>query len=98
MTIYADSRYANPVTNADGTIPKAWDEHRQAYHVMILRNWPVYATKFYTYEWVDGDRLDTLANKFLGNPQLWWKIMDLNPEIIDPTSIAPGTLLRLPSA
>jgi len=58
----------------------------------------VYATKFYTYEWVDGDRLDTLANKFLGNPQLWWKIMDLNPEIIDPTSIAPGTLLRLPSA
>jgi hypothetical protein len=96
--IYSDSRYSNPVTNPDGTIPKAWDAKRQEYHVVIRRNFPVYSTKFYLYEWKDGDRLDNLANKFLGNSQYWWKIMDLNPEIINPTTIVPGTLLRFPSA
>jgi hypothetical protein len=96
--MYVDSRYANPITTPEGVIPKAWDAHRQAYHIMILRNWPTYATKFYTYEWKDGDRLDLIANKFLGNPQFWWKIMDLNPEVINPTQISAGTLLRLPNA
>jgi len=96
--IYSDSRYTNPVQNVDGSIPKAWDELRQEYHIMILRTWPTFVSKFYTYEWKDGDRLDNLANKFLGNSQFWWKIMDLNPEIINPTQITPGTLLRLPSA
>jgi len=96
--IYSDSRYSNPVTNPNGALPKAWDAKRQEYHIVIRRNWPTYSTKFYIYEWKDGDRLDNLANKFLGNPQFWWKIMDLNPEIINPTAITPGTLLRFPSA
>jgi len=50
------------------------------------------------YEYVEKDRLDTLAQKYLNNPGLWYEILDINPEIIDPTNIAPGTLLRIPNA
>jgi len=96
MTLYIDSRYANPLLNENNQIPKAWDEQRQAYHIMLLRNWPVYSANFYTYEWKQGDRLDNLANKYLGNSQFWWKIMDINPEIVDPFNMEPGTLIRIP--
>jgi len=98
MTIYVDSRYANPILNENHVIPKAWDAQRQEYHIVIFRNWPVYSTKFTVYEWVEGDRLDNVANKFLGNPQFWWKIMDINPEVINPTNIPEGTQIRIPSA
>jgi hypothetical protein len=47
---------------------------------------------------VENDRLDNLANRFLSNPGLWYTILDINPEIIDPTDISPGTQIRIPSA
>jgi nucleoid-associated protein YgaU len=50
------------------------------------------------YEYVEKDRLDVLAHKFLNNPGLWHEILDINPEIINPNEIAPGTLLRIPNA
>jgi len=39
-----------------------------------------------------------LAKKFLGNSSLWWKILDINPEIINPQDISAGTQLRIPNA
>ena len=44
------------------------------------------------------DRLDALANKYLGDSQLWWQILDINPEVINPFNITPGTQLRIPNA
>jgi hypothetical protein len=29
---------------------------------------------------------------------LWWRILDVNPEIINPQEITPGTQLRIPNA
>jgi len=29
---------------------------------------------------------------------MWWEIMDINPEILDPFTITPGTQLRIPNA
>jgi hypothetical protein len=63
-----------------------------------MRSFPVQKSKFYHYTWVEKDRIDILAEEFLGSPDLWWVIMDFNPELIDPFDIAVGTVLRIPSA
>lgn len=90
--IYLDSRYSN------GPLIRAWNPKNENYVVAVLREWPVSAARFSIYEWVETDRLDIVAWKFFGNPGLWWRILDANPEIIDSTSIAPGTQLRIPNA
>lgn len=86
--IYLDSRYAtgNVIaveTNAQNSIA-------------VLRVFPTDSTEFYWYEWREKDRIDLLAYNLLGNPSLWWKIMDFNPEIINPFVIEVGTTIRIP--
>lgn len=90
--IYLDSRYA------DSIIFKAWDSRKSQYNLSCFRQFPTYTKKYFIYEWVENDRLDNLANRFLSNPSLWYKIMDINPNIIDPTNLVPGTQIRIPSA
>ena len=45
-----------------------------------------------------GDRLDTLADKFLGNVNLWWIITTANPDVIrrDSFNLKPGMEIRIP--
>lgn len=88
--IFLDSRYV------DGTIYKAYDARNGSYQLTVNRNFPTYTASFFYYDWVETDRLDDLALQFLGSTDLWWQILDLNPEILDPFSIAPGTQLRIP--
>ena len=90
--IYLDSRYA------EGTLAKTWNAQKLKYDLIVFREWSEYFQTFFLYNWVENDRLDILANRFLGNPALWWEIMDLNPEILDPLSIPPGTQIRIPNA
>jgi hypothetical protein len=88
--IFLDSRYL------DGTIAKAYDARTGAYELGVFRNFPSYSLGFFYYDWVETDRLDDLALQFLGSSDLWWQIMDLNPQVLDPFSIAPGTQIRIP--
>jgi hypothetical protein len=90
--IFTDSRYAT------GRAFKAHDSRSNSYGVAVMRSFPVQKSKFYHYTWVEKDRIDILAEEFLGSPDLWWVIMDFNPELIDPFDIAVGTVLRIPSA
>jgi hypothetical protein len=90
MTIYADSRYA------DGTIFKAYDSRYQDYYYTVFREFPISTVRFYHYTWTGRDRIDLVASTFLGDPAAWWKIMDINPEIIDPFNISIGTTIRIP--
>ncbi len=48
------------------------------------------------HEWGAGDRLGLLAFRAWGSASLWWVLCDLN-DVLDPSSIAVGTRLRLPS-
>lgn len=89
--IYSDSRYA------DGRIFKAYDSRTGKAQITVLRVYPNLQSVFYTYVWKEGDRIDTLAQRVYGNSDEWVTIMDYNPEIIDPSSISPGTLIRLPN-
>jgi nucleoid-associated protein YgaU len=54
-------------------------------------------TTFFWHYWVETDRLDNLSLRYLGKPNLWWRIADINPELVDPFSIEPGTPLRIPN-
>jgi hypothetical protein len=94
--IFSDSRYA---PSAGSTLVfKAWNANKQQYDATVFRNWPTYSENFSIYQWVEDDRLDNISLKFLGDPTLWWQILDINPEIVNPINIQPGTLLRIPNA
>jgi hypothetical protein len=68
------------------------------YSISVVREFPEIRQAFFYYTWDSSDRIDLLALEFLNDPELWWQIMDLNPEVSNPFSILPGTLLRIPSA
>lgn len=52
---------------------------------------------FYYYTVVQGDRMDTIANKVYGLPDYWWKIANANPEIFYPEVLATGSIIRIPA-
>lgn len=91
MTINADSRYASAsistVTDGRGT--------HQSVNIPDITT----ATYVFTfYQMREGDSLDALAYQAYGNGAYWWKIADLNPEILDWLDVPPGTVIRLPSS
>lgn len=89
--IFLDSRYS------DGGLYKAYDSRTGKYQLSVSRRWPDYLSSFFWHYWVETDRLDNLALRYLGKANLWWQIMDINPEIVDPFSIEPGTPIRIPN-
>lgn len=42
------------------------------------------------YRFRAGDRMDIIGKTFAGRASEWWRLMDLNPETIDPLSVLPG--------
>jgi hypothetical protein len=88
--IYVDSRYA------DGNVTQI--ETNAGSSIAVFREFPTDVSVYYLYSWREKDRIDLVANTLLGSPDLWWRIMDFNPEIINPFVISVGTLLRIPSA
>ncbi|RSM72385.1 hypothetical protein SAMN05661093_00055 [Kibdelosporangium aridum] len=44
----------------------------------------------------EGDRADVLANRYIGDPEQWWRIADANP-VLDPRDLTstPGRRLRI---
>jgi hypothetical protein len=90
--IYTDSRYAT------GLISYGNDSRLNQSNISVYRKFPSASHSFFAYVWTDYDRADLVAYKLLGSSNLWWKIMDINPEILNPQSIAPGTIIRVPNA
>ena len=89
--IFLDSRYN------DGRIFKARDSRTGKSQVSVFRVFPTDIAAYFIYEWVETDRIDNISHRFLGNSNLWWRIMDFNPDIIDPFTIKPGTQIRIPN-
>lgn len=90
--ITADSRYS---TATIATIQTATGSSRQT---VIVPDPAEKVISYTNYIVRDGDRIDQLANKFLGMSKLWWMIADANPEIVDWFVLPRGTVLRIPSA
>lgn len=91
--IFLNSRYAQKYSEVvtiyadDGSVSRA-----------VLRTPPASMgdVKWFEYLWREGDRIDLVASNLLGDPSLWWYLMDANPEIGDALSITPGTRIRVP--
>jgi hypothetical protein len=89
--IYTDSRYAN------GDIFRAYNAKSESYEVTVFRNFPTESTDYFLYVWKEGDRVDLVSKGFLGTAALWWRIMDYNPELLNPHTIPVGTTVRIPN-
>jgi nucleoid-associated protein YgaU len=68
------------------------------FNLTVLRTVPAATSSYKLYTWQANDRADLVAAKELGNPTLWWSIFDINPEVINPLNVQPGTVLRLPQS
>lgn len=89
--IFTDSRYAS------GILAQTFDARKQEVSVAVYRQFPEDEATFIYYRWTQRDRVDLIADKFLGDPNLWWVIMDYNPEQLNPMSIPVGSLIRIPN-
>lgn len=45
---------------------------------------------------VEGDRIDLIAYRYLGQAELWWVVCDYN-DIAFPLELEVGMMLRMPS-
>lgn len=88
--IYADSRYA------DGQIVQNYLPKDDSYHVSVFRSFPSSVSTYSQYIWRESDRIDLVAKELLGDASQWWKIMDFNPELLNPLGIPVGTAIRIP--
>jgi nucleoid-associated protein YgaU len=53
-----------------------------------------YDDRFHTV--VEGDRIDLLAHRYLGDTRLWWIVADYN-DLFFPLELETGAVLRIPS-
>lgn len=79
------------------TIPIVTLYGKQAYLNNKYPEIPLSSTDTYVIT-VDGDRFDTLANQYYGNPSMWWVIAIANTQIQQDSMIPPtGTQIRIPA-
>lgn len=81
----------------DGPLTQIPHKYTGAYTIGVFRKWPGSSKVNYVeHIWVDGDSLGSLAEQYGDGAKYWWEIMEINPEIVNPLSITPGTLIRVP--
>jgi nucleoid-associated protein YgaU len=55
-----------------------------------LENYSLYTAR-------SNDTMDSIAVSIYGDPSLYWRIADMNPQIQYPDSLQVGDILRIPS-
>jgi nucleoid-associated protein YgaU len=85
--IYQDSRY----TQTDLII----HEGKQIFKIRDLVNLNMDNATHYIFK--QGDRLDILADKYLGDAQLYWVILDCNPQYMWEGDIQYGDVILIPN-
>jgi nucleoid-associated protein YgaU len=91
MTIYKGSRYEYSTIDYVSI-----DEAGASNPIVFYQFSDLGLISFYQHTYVNGERLDGIANKYYKNSEYWWIIPEFNPEIKDFTNITPGTVLRVP--
>lgn len=89
--IFQGSRYENvPVLNVV-------DDKGNSHPTVMIGTPPTVRGDFDYYTVQYRDRLDSIAYKTWGNPNLWWVIADMNPDYaFYPSEIPVGTHIRIP--
>jgi len=92
MAITSGSRYENSIVDVFRKKEGGKDCPVVLYSFDSLEN-----ISFYYYRYQTGQTLQGISQRLLGTPNLWWAIVEYNPEITDIFHIVNGTLLRIPS-
>jgi hypothetical protein len=89
MPVVPGSRYSdNPLAVVRvNSVPRQVINSLADVPVLISYKW---------YQVTEADTLDSMAYTFFGDPTKWWQIADVNPEILDWSDVAPGSLIRIP--
>ena len=82
MTISTSSRYTTAVDERTG-------------NVIAVRK-SKESTAYDRYTARDGDSFESIAQLTFGDPQQYWRIADINPQVKYPNEIPIGTLIRIP--
>jgi len=93
MTIYRGSRYENLKY-------RIYNDPERGKIPIMERRTPLELPpngEVFKHQWKQSDSLDGLANHYLGDPQLWWVILDVNPKYMLPWEIEIGDVLRIPT-
>jgi nucleoid-associated protein YgaU len=93
VTVFEGSRYENAAVIRT---PGADGRSRPTLYVMAATG--RFLGRYTQHVVQDGDRFDTLAASLWGDPELWWRIADINPEVVYPSDLQPGTVIRVPVA
>lgn len=92
MSIYQGSRYEFSVVDF-----VAIEEDADANAVVFYEFEDIGTITYREHTYRQGERLDNIAFDYYQDPALWWFILDVNPEIVDPTNIKPGAVIRIPN-
>ena len=92
MAIYSGSRYEEALVDYFSK-----EEYGTAYPIVFYTFDSLKNISFFTHIYSKGDTLHGLSQRYFKRPDLWWTIVEYNPEITDFTSIAVGTVIRIPS-
>lgn len=89
MAIYKGSRYTStPTYYPDGSDKKIFD---------IRQRFQFNTTGATYHTWTSGDTLDFLAYKIYNNSELWWAILDANPQYQSELDIKVGDIVTIPT-
>jgi nucleoid-associated protein YgaU len=81
----------------DGPLAQTPNKYSGDYEISVFRSWPgAQSISYIDYTWKEGDSLAALAHAYGLGANFWWEIMDINPEVLNPFHISPGTVLRVP--
>jgi hypothetical protein len=90
--IYSSSRYASATMDFISV-----NDSNTVTPVLFYNFDDVYNTKYSVHYYAKGQRLDQLSFMYYDRPDLWWAIVEYNPEVKDFFNITPGTPLRIPN-
>lgn len=81
----------------DGPLYQSEHKYTGTYNIVVDRKWPESTLiKYIEHTWAYGDSYASLANRYLKDPTLWWKILEANPNVMDPFATSSGTVIRVP--
>jgi hypothetical protein len=90
MAIYEGSRYTNVYAYEEEYKGKIV----QAFHSRLLQ--PIDLREAFKHTWIESDRLDLLSNRYYGDPQYWWFLLDANSRYMEEHDINNGDEILIP--
>lgn len=55
-----------------------------------------FSFNYVTHLVTQGDRIDNISYQYYGNPTVWWRIADANPEVMFYDNLTVGSTIRIP--